>query len=383
MHEGARPDVTTTVEGLIEASRTWRPIQARILPAFDFEDFSRTYGLQRRLGAPAPHLHSPDIVDVADAILDILNLDEYRRGPREHLYAEHEQVIAKVASRVQERKQVRIVIPSFPGRPHNPATHRRVRPDMGELYALQRLKNISDHVRHAFEPGVRFIILLDGRAYSPFYGSTPEADHQYPRDLQTMIDRIHAGDSIGLLDLQDLVDARIEEFTTVREGVTQEIEALWRDPNYGFRDELLDSMKIGTDTTAINAAAIQLVKHDAARIDANELVRRMRAAVKERARATAFEYMTFLVTIKRMDLIGRALPDALRGTVHPKPGQYSPYLTDPMTRIAPWHGVAVRFADGTITTVYESVVYQSHHRFRAVYIEGEYEPFFYEEIAHG
>ncbi|PPG75867.1 hypothetical protein C5C23_09140 [Rathayibacter rathayi] len=82
-----------------------------------------------------------------------------------------------------------------------------------------------------------------------------------------------------------------------------------------------------------------------------------------------------------LDLIGAAFPTAIRGTVHPKPGQYSPRIKDPATRVNPWHGVAVETRDGRIVTRYEVQIYQDFERYEAVFIRGDDAPFFYREIA--
>ena len=39
--------------------------------------------------------------------------------------------------------------------------------------------------------------------------------------------------------------------------------------------------------------------------------------------------------------------------------------------------------DGRVSTVYESKLYEEHDRYRGVYLEGEYTPFFHEEVAQG
>jgi len=370
-----RPDLSHPVERLIEAARTWQPCTGRVIDEFDFEALSAR-ARPPEAGTPAPRA---DPLDVAGGVLDILNLDRYRRGPAEHLEAERERLLPRLARRVEGGQPVRVVIPSFPGRPYNPITHQRVAPDLGEAYALVLLARISNHVATVHPPGVEFVICLDGRAYNPFYGYTDEADHQYPRDLQRFIDRLGVGRAVTLIDLQDLIDERAEEFEALRVQVRAELESEWRQPDYPFRDELIETMKLGTNTVALNAAVVHLVKYLEPGQDIGDLFRRMQDATYERARRTAFEYMAFLVTIRRLELIERRLPDAIRGTVHPKPGQYSPYLVSRATRIAPWHGVAVLRPDGEIDTVYESEVFADTARYTAVYLRGDYTPFLYEE----
>ena len=371
-----RPDVTTSIDALVEATRTWRPLSGRIVDGFDFAGFL------------ARHAQPPDPLEarsgrgtrrsVAESVLDVLLLPQHCRSPEEHV-RDQPAVTEKVEASVAAGEPVRVVIPSFPGRAYNPLTHQRVQPDLSEAYAFALLHRLSLHVKTVYEPGVHFVILLDGKAYNPFYGYTVEAEHQYPRDLQAIADALGVRETISIVDLQDLVDERAEEFAAVREDVLPEIEEHWNDEDNAFRDELIETMRLGTNTVAIHAALVQLVKWSD-RGDVADLIDAMRAAVDERARATAFAYMVFLVTIKRMDLIASVFPDAVRGTVHPKPGQYSPLLVHPTTTVAPWHGAAVVRRDGVVNTIYESKLYEDHDRYRGVYLEGEYTPFFYEEL---
>jgi L-tyrosine isonitrile synthase len=371
----SRPDVTTSIEALIEATRTWRPLAGRILERFDFRGF-----LARHTGdldLPSGDGSEP----TAEAVLEVLLRPEHCRSPEEHVRGQSA-ITDKIERSIAAGEPVRVVIPSFPGRPCSPLTHQRVQPDLSEAYAFVLLHRISLLVRAVYEPGVHFVVLLDGKAYNPFYGYTAESEHQYPRDLQALVDALGVRESVSFVDLQDLIDERADEFAATREEVLPEVKEHWDDPDNRFRDELVESMLLGTNTVAINAAAVQLLKWTDVP-DAPELIRAMREAVAERASATAFAYMVLLVTLRKLDLIDRVFPDAVRGTVHPKLGQYSPMLVNPETTIAPWHGVALVRGDGRVNTVYESKLYEEHDRYRGVYLEGEYTPFFYEDLSAG
>ena len=369
----SRPDVTTSIEALIEATRTWRPLAGRIIPRFDFAGFLAHH--TRDLESPG----GGGSQATAEAVVDVLLRPEHCRSPEEHVRGQSA-VTDKIERSIAAGEPIRVVIPSFPGRPSSPLTHLRVQPDLSEAYAFVLLHRISLLVRSVHEPGAHFVILLDGKAYNPFYGYTAESEHQYPRDLQALVDALGVRESVSFVDLQDLIDERADEFAATREEVLPEVTEHWDDPDNSFRDELVESMSLGTNTVAINAAAVQLLKWTDVP-GAPDLIREMREAVAERARATAFAYMVLLVTLRRMDLIDRVFPDAVRGTVHPKLGQYSPRLVHPETTIAPWHGVALVRGDGRVSTVYESKLYEDHDRYRGVYLEGEYTPFFYEDLS--
>jgi pyoverdine/dityrosine biosynthesis protein Dit1 len=372
----SRPDVTTSIEALIEAARTWRPLAGRVMDRFDFDGFLALH--MRGLDAASS---GPDDRPTGDRVLEVLLRREHCKSPEEHIRGQPA-VVDKIERSIEAGRPIRVVIPSFPGRPCSPLTHQRVQPDLSEAYAFVLLHRISLLVREVYPPGVHFVILLDGKAYNPFYGYTREAEYQYPRDLQALVDALSVRQSVSFVDLQDLVDERADEFRATRAEVLPEVEEHWDEPDDGFREELIESMRLGTNTVAINAAAVQLLKWTDAP-EAPEVIRAMRDAVEERARATAFAYMVFLVTIRRMDLIDRVFPDAVRGTVHPKAGQYSPLLVHPTTTIAPWHGVAVVRPDGRVNTVYESKLYEDRDRYRGVYLAGDYTPFFYEELTRG
>jgi L-tyrosine isonitrile synthase len=374
----SKPKFTPELDRLIDASRNWSPIRGKVVDGFDFDGWMREARAAFDFGADSAALSCSGTAAVARRISDILLLDRYRRGPQENVLAHPDAFVDRIADHVEVDKPVTLVIPSFPGRPVSPLTHARMQPDLGELASFTRLWTMSEHVRTVYEPGLRFVIVLDGQAYAPFYGYTPEAFRAYPEDLRTLLDRLGIGGTIELVDLQSLVDERRDEFEKLYPEVDEELRAEWARTEYPFRDELVDSMKLGTNTAAINAAAVKLVKYygDA---PAEEAVEEMRSSVAQRACETAYAYMCFLVTTRRMGLIKDRFPGAIRATVHPKPGQYSPHLVNDTTDIVPWHGVAVRRPDGRVDSVYESRIFEEPHRYVAVYLRGEYTPFYYEE----
>jgi hypothetical protein len=75
-----KPSVTTTIDGLVEATRYWEPIEGRVVEEFDYWGFVAQYGLER----PASPVN---VGGTAQQILATMNLDEYRRGPAGNVYA--------------------------------------------------------------------------------------------------------------------------------------------------------------------------------------------------------------------------------------------------------------------------------------------------------
>ncbi|GMG76939.1 hypothetical protein ShirakiTB12_54080 [Priestia megaterium] len=371
----SKPSLETELSKLIDSSRNWSPIKGERIKKFNFSQLKENTINNFKFGLSSNKNTQP----LAESILEILLLDEYRKGPIENILNNKEEFLLKIEAKISKNEPIEIVIPAFPGRPSNPITHLRVKPDLGELASFVRLWEISEHISTVYKPGANFIISLDGRAYCPFYGYTPEAEYPYPTDLQNYIDQLNIQKHVKLVDLQSLVDERIDEFNKIYPLVESELKEEWKKENYSFRDELIDSMKLGTNTAAIHAAVIKMLKYYNDSTDIVKIVEEMRSAVYENAYNTAFAYMCFLVTIRRMDLIKKKFPEAIRATVHPKEGQYSPYLVNSSTKIVPWHGVAILRKNGRIDSVYESEILEDPQRYKAIYIENDYTPFYYEE----
>lgn len=366
--EGRRADL----ERLLDAAARWRPMSSRTVPWFDVTAFQLRYGLRDS---------APVVRPTAHAIIEILNSDEFRKGPESNLRDESGRTAERIDRAIRCGSPIEIVIPSFAGRPHNPAAHRRVSPDLGELYALQRLKNISDAVARVYPPAVLFTLILDGRAYRPFYGYSDHEAMPYSRNLEAMIGWLGARGQIRTVELSDLIAARANDLEALDTLVRHSVRSAWDSPHFPARDELVRALRQGTETTAISAGLIELYKSGSWReVDLCALFARAEAITHQRADHAAFEYAVLMTKLKRAKVIDSAFFGAMRGTVHPKPGQYSPRLTAVETSISPWHGVAIVRKDGSIVTEYESVVYEDFERYCAVFIDGDEAPFFYEEV---
>ncbi|WP_226655611.1 L-tyrosine/L-tryptophan isonitrile synthase family protein [Leifsonia sp. LS1] len=313
-----------------------------------------------------------------ESVVHVLNDPLFRKGSAEHTEDPGGPVYRQIDRAVRRNAPIEIVLPSFAGRPHNPAAHRRVGPDLGELYALQRLKNIADAVKSFYEPGVIFTLILDGRAYRPFYGYSDDEAMPYRANLERQITALGAHGQLRLVDMHDIMAARSSELESIDELVRHEVRLAWESGAVAERDALVRALRQGTETTAISAAVIELYKSGAhEHIDLRRFFGEAETAMQERAEHTAFEYAVLMTKLRELNVIAEAFEGAVRGTVHPKPGQYSPRLSDPRTTISPWHGVAIEQPDGSIVTRYEAVVYQDFEDFTAVFVDGDEAPFYY------
>ncbi|OJG92803.1 hypothetical protein RV15_GL002748 [Enterococcus silesiacus] len=289
------------------------------------------------------------------------------------------EILDTIEQNIIANKAIPIILPAYPGRALNLLQRTRPEPDLGEVASFTRFALLTEHVEKYYDNGLKFIIILDGRAYSPFYGYTPESVRLYPRDLKKIAKKLDMETKIEFVDIQDLVDERIDEYNLIYSEAEKEIESKWNDPTYTFKEELIHSMKMGSNVAPINAAAMKFTKYYNSDDDTLAQVDQMRQAVTARSEYTAFKYMVFLVTITKMTLLKSKFSNAIRGTVHPKKGQYSPHLVNQFTSIVPWHGIAVLRNNGRVDSIYESFILEQPHKYTAVYLENEYTPFYYRE----
>ncbi|PPF14060.1 hypothetical protein C5C20_08410 [Rathayibacter rathayi] len=344
------------------------------IPRFEAAAFQQQHGVRGR------HFTSGAVCD-AEGVLRVMSDREFMVGPSNFPSADSH-VLSHIEASIDAAVPIEVVLPSFAGRPHNPAAHRRVAPDLGEAYAIQLLSNISEAVGQVYPPGLVFTLILDGRAYRPFYGYSDDEGLPYADGLQHLISELGAARHIRLVDMHDLLVERKDELDAIDERVRSALTRQWNDPAFIHRDALVRALRQGTETTPISAALIELYKRgNLEGVDAQAFLQEASSITGERAEHTAFEYATLVTKLHELDLIGAAFPGAVRGTVHPKPGQYSPRIKDPATVINPWHGVAIETHDGRIVTRYEVQIYQDFERYEAVFIRGDDAPFFYREIA--
>jgi pyoverdine/dityrosine biosynthesis protein Dit1 len=372
----SEPLIPIDVTHLLQVATTHHPPHARTIPSFDYRSWLDGLLAKEPTEVDTGLGETPG--STAKAVFELLADDRYRNGPRAHLFTGANPIGALIERAVATDGPVRVVLPSFPGRPVNLLRHTRQQPDLGEAAALARLWQLHLAVSRIHAPGMRWVIVMDGVAYAPFYGYPIQPYAQYQQDLKAMAEQMGVGQAFEFVDLADLIAERQAEFDALYPRVVKEVADLWDDPDYTFRDKLVRAMKLGTNTAPVDAAAVQYVTFPAPESD--NVIGRLAEALAERASQTAFDYTCLLVTLRRLELFTQRFPGAIRGTVHPKPGQYSPFLVNDRTRIVPWHGVAVMEADASVRSVYEAEILANPDCYQAVFLDGEYTPLFYEPL---
>lgn len=348
------------------------------MPEFDCEGFIEKYSRVSTVLGDVEHDLGGNVVD---DVVRIMEHETFRKGPKGNLLHDGTTNLVKIEKAIQANEPIEVVIPSFAGRPHNPAAHKRVSPDLGEMYALLHLQDISRAVSHIYPPGIMFSLILDGKIYRPFYGYSHDEAMPYEKNLNRQIESLNATGCLRTVDMWDLYRARCDEVNKIEDDVRSYVSGQWNDNDLPARKALIEALRQGVETTPITAALIEMYKSGSYKqVNLTEYFDRAEQALLMRAEHAAYEYTVLLTIMRRLDLIPAAFPDAIRGTVHPKPNQYSPVMRHRDTVISPWHGTAIVRIDGSIVTEYEAIIYQNPSRYKAWFIEGDEAPFFYQEV---
>ena len=250
------------------------------------------------------------------------------------------------------------------------------------MYALLHLMDISQAVKSVYPPGLLFTLILDGKIYRPFYGYSHDEAVPYEKNLNAQITALGANDCLRTVDMWDIYATRLDDVNAIEDEIRDYVSSQWNDDELPARHELIAALRQGVETTPITDALIEMYKSGSyKKVDLEKFFTRAEAALLKRADHAAYEYTVLLTIMRRLDLIPSAFPDAIRGTVHPKPDQYSPIMRHADTVISPWHGTAIVRKDGAIVTEYEAIIYQQPDCYKAWFLAGDEAPFFYEEVA--
>lgn len=362
----------------VEAAENWTRLDSGILPEFDIEAFIKKYS---KVSSVLADIKGDFGEDIIDNIVKVMEHERFLKRPRGNLLYDGITNWRKIEKAISENRPIEVLIPSFAGRPHNPAAHKRVSPDLGEMHALLHLLDISRAIQEVYSPGMLFTLILDGKIYRPFYGYPHDEAMPYEKNLNAQTDALGASKFLRTVDMWDIYEARRDEVAEIENEVRAYVSGQWNDQDLPARQELISALRQGVETTPITVALIEMYKSGSYKnMDLDKFFSRAERALVKRAEHAAYEYTVLLTIMRQLDLIPGALPDAIRGTVHPKPNQYSPVMRGSDTVISPWHGVAIMRLDGSIVTEYEAIIYQNPARYKAWFIEGDEAPFFYEEI---
>lgn len=319
---------------------------------------------------------------VAESILSILLNSNVRRGGLARLKLFLPIFLSKLEYFVENNLPVHLILPSLPHKKQNPITtgHAINFIDLGDYLCMLQLKNIILSIQKVYKYGAHITILPDGMALAHLFARNDLLGVvSYFQKLQIVQKKLGLTEYIRMIDLKDLFLAE-PDFDEVKNKIKNYLYKLTES-----NPTIAEGLEILQKAMLFNLPFDHSIE---------EHIQFMRIPSQKRSKSTreqlkyaAFEYASILLTMKKLELIKKAFPHAMRASVHAKATANLPLnLINDTSLIFPYNGIPVvrmeKFKRNNnirtstrIMRLYEIYKYPSA---TAVYIEGEKEPFWYE-----
>jgi pyoverdine/dityrosine biosynthesis protein Dit1 len=346
-----------------------RPVPSAFKPSVVSETTAGIDALQEFLrqsetdfvyGGPVKAIEAEYSNDMISAIYSILCHPElgHRKNAKN---VDKQQLAALLTEQVERRDRLTFLLPSFPFKDQNRFRTASAAStiDLGEIALLTRLHCLALAIYQVHPFGADIVVLSDGLLYAELFGVDKAQAFRYREQLRGFRNLLNIQGTVSILDLSELLANFTNDTDEGRRvpACTEAIRVRLRDHD-GAAGELGETfhvlargMKWNLSTREALAdlrdqdAWVVITEMDRALIP--EHLRERWEEIDRRARRAAVEYAAVNLTLKYFDLLNRVFPGALRGTVHPKSGQFAIPLAD---GLYPWNGVATIPAGHGIST---------------------------------
>ncbi|MCQ6530328.1 L-tyrosine/L-tryptophan isonitrile synthase family protein [Bacillus mycoides] len=360
-------------------------VEPKLIDFFDYQTHRKETIEKANKFIEANHKKLSKCKSIYEKIFFIMETIYFRNGTlKQTRYPENRNIFQPILERcISNNTPLEFLLPSFPFKVGNPIKAMRNAPDMAEVLCLSRLYEFCLAIKYIYPPGAKFIIISDGQIYHDIFGATLYEALYYKEKSIQMIYSLGFEDNLEMIDMQNLINQRKQEFDDCRKQLRPIFEKWWTQ-----KDEDLKILAL------INATTINInmnnVIHDLIQVATKDMmhkfdeaghiqyIKKVREEIYNQADRAAFEFSLFLYTLKELDLVLGAYPNAIRATVHPKPKQWGIHLVNKESRIFPWHGVAYKKKNGKWRMKLEYELIRNNSI--PVYINGELSPFYYEEV---
>jgi len=254
---------------------------------------------------------------------------------------------------IEQQLRLRFIVPSFPFKDQNifrteaPPGH----VDLGEVATLVRLHTLALAMFQVHPFGADWIIISDGLAYAPILYVDINETLAYRQRLMEYRNLLNIQGTVSIIDLKDMTrrlysrQAKFEIFVqTVDEICRVLVEMTKSQTGYIFESfrVLTRGMKWNINIKHLDHG---LRRQDLWTIFNTELINDVSLPLRSTWQEidalsveAAYNYAAFNLALRYHSVFERLLPNSLRTTIHPKPGQLAvPRIGD----VFPWNGVGV------------------------------------------
>lgn len=243
-----------------------------------------------------------------------------------------EHFIDELVSEVENRNRLLFVIPGFPFKDQN-----RFRvpfssdtPDLAEISFMLRLYRLTQSIYQVHPYGADVVVLTDGELYHSIFNVDKIDVENYSKRMINYRNKLNLQATVSFISLKDLIERSSETAIAERmiKHIMHRLSELISDSSDDIKhafDVLKQGMKWNYNSRKLD------IKNDAVcwRLlcqnidDVSDSEREIWESFDKKASEIAIYYAAVNLMLKRTDLIRLFFPEAIRGTVHPKPGQFA------------------------------------------------------------
>lgn len=309
-------------------------------------------------------LNTRNAITIEDAIINVLS-SPLLGNPMNQKYINKEAFSISITPSIKEHKRLQFIVPGFPFKDQN-IFRTESEPDhldMGEISLLIRLHALALAFFQIHPFGADWIILSDGLAYSKIFGVDTKSAEAYRENLRDVRNKLNLQGTVSILDLNQIAhhadgENNIGRFDYLVNEVIKILHKL-TDSN----DKVNKSFSVLTRGMMWNLSTreyeTQYSREEIWHAVTDTSLRRSGAFEEEildRSRIAAFYYGAYNLALRWYNIPKRIFPNAIRATVHPKPGQIA---IPSIGNVYPWNGVPIvhkgtfRANDITVSPWYE------------------------------
>lgn len=267
-----------------------------------------------------------------------------------------EAFLSEIREHAIKRNRIRFVLPAFPFKDQNVfrTDSSASCVDMGELALIIRMHAMVLAYYQVHPHGADIILLTDGLAYADIFGVPRAEALEYHNTLLEWRNELNLERTVSIVDLSDLADrcdypATSLSFHAIRRSISQTLRNLYEDGLLVDLRNTLSVLKRGMswnlnlrgyveDGSLPLVALWQIVRGNVRGERLTAAESRVAADIDERSLEAAFEYAAFNLALRYLDAFAKYLPQTVRATIHPKPGQVG---VPSLGTVFPWNGVPV------------------------------------------
>ena len=263
----------------------------------------------------------------AEQIWNFLMLKHYRRGRAEYAEVNRGAFLTQIKEVVLKGDPIELLLSFFPMKTLNPLTtwgKDGSEIDFGEVAALLRLHEIAFGISEFHEPGAKFVVAADGGKYNDCFGYTDDDAAGYFSNIQAAITQLGIQKTVDVFPEASLFPKNIDEHTerhacTIRDRINHELGI--RKHVETIAQSAAFAIPIPPDLTTHIIALAFSSKNDEYVLDLSAEALDLRQRIKRLAFEAAIKYIARYDATREVAPIEKHCPNALRATVHAKPGQ--------------------------------------------------------------